>query len=70
MPVEMFSIKFECFLIRVFTMSDENFTLLVIFSPQAAGHVHRFRSLDENVIRMGAETNEGIVICIYSFLFL
>ncbi|RUS70593.1 hypothetical protein EGW08_021639, partial [Elysia chlorotica] len=26
---------------------------------KAAGHVHRFRSLDENVIRMGAETNEG-----------
>ncbi|GFR59083.1 conserved oligomeric Golgi complex subunit 4 [Elysia marginata] len=26
---------------------------------KAAGHVHRFRSLDENVIRMGAETSEG-----------
>ncbi|GFO20693.1 conserved oligomeric Golgi complex subunit 4 [Plakobranchus ocellatus] len=26
---------------------------------KAAGHVHRFRSLDENVIRIGSETNEG-----------
>ncbi|KAH9495945.1 Golgi transport complex subunit 4 [Bulinus truncatus] len=26
---------------------------------KAAGHIHRFRSLDETVIRMSAETNEG-----------
>ncbi|XP_070191423.1 conserved oligomeric Golgi complex subunit 4-like [Littorina saxatilis] len=26
---------------------------------KAAGHVHRFRNLDETVIRMGTETNEG-----------
>ena len=27
---------------------------------QAAAHVHRFLSLDENVLRMSADANEGL----------
>lgn len=33
------------------------------FSLQAAGHVHRFRSLDENILRMSEESGEGMDNC-------
>ena len=37
---------------------------------QAAGHVHRFLTLDENVLRMSAGANEGLSIafCVNSSL--
>ena len=39
---------------------------------QAAGHVHRFLTLDENVLRMSAGANEGLSIafCVNSSLQL
>lgn len=32
----------------------------LLLSFQAAGHVHRFRSLDENILRMSEESGEGM----------
>ncbi len=31
---------------------------------QAAAHVHRFLSLDENVLRMSADASEGAHLCV------
>ena len=37
---------------------------VLLMHVQAAAHIHRFLSLDENVLRMSADASEGLFICL------